>query len=192
VDEARDRAAAFAEVAALTGVTGVGIDAVEIERLRRLLEHLPRAYERLFSAQERTYADSFADPYPRYAARFAAKEAVGKALGIGIIGFVWREIEVLSGGKPRVALHGHVAEIARRLGVTRVELSLSHTAGMAYAMAIAVHDTTGAGEGGAGKGPVGERGAAAARRTAAAESGAAAAGDDMVEAHTEAKEDDDA
>jgi holo-[acyl-carrier protein] synthase len=138
------RAAPFAGIASLRGVTGVGIDAVEVERLRRLLEHLPRAYERLFSAQERGYADSFADPYPRYAARFAAKEAVGKALGIGIIGFVWREIEVLSGGKPRVALHGRVAEIARRLGVTRVELSLSHTAGMAYAVAVAVHDAAGA------------------------------------------------
>ena len=108
-------------------MTGVGIDAVEVARMRRLLERLPRAYERLFSGQERAYADGFADPFPRYAARFAAKEAVGKALGIGIIGFVWREIEVLSGGKPRVALHGHVAEVARRLGVTRVELSLSHT-----------------------------------------------------------------
>jgi holo-[acyl-carrier protein] synthase len=125
------------------GVTGVGIDAVEVVRLRRLLEHLPRARERLFSAQERSYADTFADPYPRYAARFAAKEAVGKALGIGIIGFVWREIEVLSGGKPRVALHGRVAQIARRLGVTRVELSLSHTGGMAYAMAVAVKDAAG-------------------------------------------------
>ncbi len=184
MDEARDRAAAFAEVAALTGVTGVGIDAVEIERLRRLLEHLPRAYERLFSDQERAYADSFADPYARYAARFAAKEAVGKALGIGIIGFVWREIEVLSGGKPRVALHGRVAAIARRLGVTRVELSLSHTAGMAYAVAIAVHDTGGADL----------RGAAHPGRRGAAHDtgGAAAAGDDMVEAPTEAKEDDDA
>jgi holo-[acyl-carrier protein] synthase len=125
------------------GVTGVGIDAVEVARLRRLLERLPRAYDRLFSPHERAYADGFADPFPRYAARFAAKEAVGKALGIGIIGFVWREIEVLSGGKPRVALHGHVAAVARRLGVTRVELSLSHTAGMAYAMAVAVGHTTG-------------------------------------------------
>ncbi len=125
------------------GVTGVGVDAVEVARMRRLLERLPRAYERLFSAHERAYADGFADPFPRYAARFAAKEAVGKALGIGIIGFVWREIEVLSGGKPRVALHGHVAEVARRLGVTRVELSLSHTAGMAYAMAVAVGHTAG-------------------------------------------------
>jgi holo-[acyl-carrier protein] synthase len=122
------------------GVTGVGIDVVEVERLRRLLERLPRAYERLFSEQEREYSDGFADPFPRYAARFAAKEAVGKALGIGIIGFVWREIEVLSGGKPRVALHGRVAEIARLLGVRRVELSLSHTGPMAYAMAVAVKD----------------------------------------------------
>ena len=178
-------AAAFAGIARLRGVTGVGIDAVEVERLRRLLEHLPRAYERLFSAQERSYADSFADPYPRYAARFAAKEAVGKALGIGIIGFVWREIEVLSGGKPRVALHGRVAEIARRLGVTRVELSLSHTAGMAYAVAVAVHDAGGPGSGGAGKGPAADDDAAAAESGAnAAESGAVGVGGDMVDART--------
>ena len=125
------------------GVSGVGIDAVEVARMQRLLERLPRAYDRLFSGQERRYSDGHADPFPRYAARFAAKEAVGKALGIGIIGFVWREIEVLSGGKPQVALHGHVAQIARRLGVTRVELSLSHTGGMAYAMAVAVRDAAG-------------------------------------------------
>ena len=84
-------------------VFGLGIDVTEAARIRRLLERLPRAYERLFSEQERAYCDGFADPWPRYAARFAAKEAVGKALGIGIIGFVWREIEVLSGGKPLVA-----------------------------------------------------------------------------------------
>ncbi|MEZ5125231.1 MAG: holo-ACP synthase [Thermoleophilia bacterium] len=119
---------------------GVGIDVVEVERLRRLLERLPRAYDRLFSAGERSYADGFADPYPRYAARFAAKEAVGKALGIGIIGFVWRDIEVLSGGKPRILLHGEVAEVARKLGVSRVDVSLSHTGGMAYALAAAVKE----------------------------------------------------
>jgi holo-[acyl-carrier protein] synthase len=135
--------------ATMAGVAGVGIDAVEVARLRRLLERLPRAYERLFSAQERAYSDDFADPYPRYAARFAAKEAVGKALGIGIIGFVWREIEVLSGGQPKIALCGHVADIAAHLGVTRIELSLSHTAGMAYAVAVAVTEggAAGAGEG---------------------------------------------
>jgi holo-[acyl-carrier protein] synthase len=121
-------------------VVGLGIDVIAAERIGRLLERQPAAYERLFSAQERAYCDGFAAPYPHYAARFAAKEAVGKALGIGIIGFVWRDIEVLSGGKPRVALHGGVADVARRLGVTRVELSLSHTAGMAYAVAAALKE----------------------------------------------------
>ena len=119
---------------------GLGIDVIEAARIKALLERLPRAADRLFSPHEQEYCRGFADPYSRFAARFAAKEAVGKALGIGIIGFVWRDIEVLSGGKPLVALHGGVAEIARRLGVTRVELSLSHTAGMAYAVAAALKE----------------------------------------------------
>jgi holo-[acyl-carrier protein] synthase len=119
---------------------GLGIDVIEADRVKRLLEHLPRAYGRLFSEQERTYCDRFSDPWPHYAARFAAKEAVGKALGIGIIGFVWREVEVLSGGKPVVALHGDVARVAERLGVTRIELSLSHTGGLAYAVAAALKE----------------------------------------------------
>ena len=119
---------------------GLGIDVIEAARIRRLLEHLPRAYERLFSEQDRAYCDRFSDSWSHYAARFAAKEAVGKALGIGIIGFVWRDIEVLSGGKPRIALHGDVAAIASRLGVTRIEVSLSHAAGMAYAVAAALKE----------------------------------------------------
>jgi holo-[acyl-carrier protein] synthase len=121
-------------------VFGLGIDVVETARMERLLRHLPKAGARLFSDHERAYADGFSDPFPRYAARFAAKEAVGKALGIGIIGFVWRDIEVLSGGKPRIALHGGVADIAHRLGVTRVEVSLSHTGGAAYAVAAALKE----------------------------------------------------
>ena len=123
-------------------VEGVGIDALEVARMRRLLERLPAVRERLFTAQERDYCARFVNPYPRFAARFAAKEAVGKALGIGIIGFGWREIEVLSGGKPRVALHGRVARIAGELGVTRVELSLSHTDEQAYAVAAAIKEDT--------------------------------------------------
>ncbi len=119
---------------------GLGIDVISAARLERLLQRLPRAYERLFSEQERAYCERFSNRFQHYAARFAAKEAVGKALGIGIIGFVWRDIEVLSGGKPRIALHGDVARVARRLGVTRVELSLSHTAGMAYAVAAALKE----------------------------------------------------
>ncbi len=119
---------------------GLGIDVIEAPRIRRLLERLPSAYERLFSPQERAYCERFSDCWSHYAARFAAKEAVGKALGIGIIGFVWREIEVLSGGKPEIALHGDVARVARDLGVTRVEVSLSHTGVMAYAVAAALKE----------------------------------------------------
>ena len=124
-------------------VFGLGIDVIEAARIRRLLEHLPRACERLFSPAEREYCECFADRWSHYAARFAAKEAVGKALGIGIIGFVWRDVEVLSGGKPLIALHGDVARVADRLGVSRVEITLSHTAGMAYAVAAALKEDTG-------------------------------------------------
>jgi len=130
--------AGFAGVPSAGLLFGLGIDVIEADRVRRLLERIPRAYERLFSARERAYCDGFSDPWPHYAARFAAKEAVGKALGIGIIGFVWRDVEVLSGGKPVVALHGGVADIAGKLGVTRIELTLSHTGGMAYAVAAAL------------------------------------------------------
>ena len=121
-------------------IEGVGIDTLEVARMRALLERIPAAPERLFTQQERDYCERFSDPYPRFAARFAAKEAVGKALGIGIIGFGWREIEVLSGGKPRVALHGRVARVAEHFGVTRVELSLSHTREQAYAVAAAIRE----------------------------------------------------
>jgi holo-[acyl-carrier protein] synthase len=121
-------------------IGGVGIDVVEAARIGRLLRRLPAAHARLFSDDERAYAERFADPFPRYAARFAAKEAVGKALGIGIIGFVWRDIEVVSGGQPRIALHGDVAAVAERLGVTRVDVSLSHTGGLAYAVAVALKE----------------------------------------------------
>ena len=126
---------------------GLGIDVIEAARIRRLLERIPRAYERLFSEHERAYCDGFSDPWPHYAARFAAKEAVGKALGIGIIGFVWRDVEVLSGGKPVVALDGGVAAVARRLGVSRIELSLSHTGGVAYAVAAALTEADAAASG---------------------------------------------
>ena len=108
--------------------------------MRRLLERLPRAYERLFSEQERAYCDGFSDPWPRYAARFAAKEAVGKALGIGIIGFVWREIEVLSGrqaaGSPARGRRRHRPPPGRDAGRSLAEPHRRQ----AYAVAAAVKE----------------------------------------------------
>ena len=121
-------------------IVGVGVDVMEIRRFAAALARRPRLAERCFTDAERAYCEAKPFPPQHFAARFAAKEAVGKALGIGIIGFVWRDIEVLSGGKPLIALHGGVADIARRLGVTRVEVSLSHTGGLAYAVAAALKE----------------------------------------------------
>jgi holo-[acyl-carrier protein] synthase len=117
-------------------VIGVGIDLIDVGRVAGLLERRPAAEARLFTARERAYCRRFSASAERFAARVAAKEAVGKALGIGVIG--WRDIEVLGGGKPRVRLSGKTGSIARELGVDHVELSLTHTVGQAAAFAVAV------------------------------------------------------
>lgn len=112
----------------------VGIDLLEIERLERALARRPGLAERLFSEGERAYAQRRARPGQHLAARFCAKEAVAKALGLGGWGF--RDIEVVGdGGPPRVVLHGAVAERARALGV-EVRVSLTHTRRDAAAVAV--------------------------------------------------------
>jgi holo-[acyl-carrier protein] synthase len=116
-------------------VTGVGIDLLEIDRLERALERRPRLAERLFTEAERDYAAARARPGQHLAARFCAKEAVAKALGLEAVG--WREVEVVSdGGRPSVRLSGAAADRARALGV-RVEVSLTHTGRDAGAVAMA-------------------------------------------------------
>jgi holo-[acyl-carrier protein] synthase len=116
-------------------VAGVGIDLLEIERLERALERRPRLAERLFTEIERDYAASQARPGQHLAARFCAKEAVAKALGLEYLS--WREVEVVSqGGKPTVRLSGSAAARAQALGV-QVEVSLTHTGRDAAAVAIA-------------------------------------------------------
>jgi holo-[acyl-carrier protein] synthase len=112
----------------------VGIDLLEIERLERALERRPRLAERLFTDAERGYAASRARPGQHLAARFCAKEAVAKALGLQAWSF--RDVEVTSaGGPPEVKLHGAVAQRAEALGVT-VRISLTHTRTDAGAVAI--------------------------------------------------------
>jgi holo-[acyl-carrier protein] synthase len=114
---------------------GVGIDLLEIERLERALERRPRLAERLFTAAERDYAGSRGRPAMHLAARFCAKEAVAKALALP----VWdpHDVEVVgTGGPPVVRLTGHAQRRAQELGVT-VEISLTHTHGMAGAVAVA-------------------------------------------------------
>lgn len=111
---------------------GVGIDLLEIERMERALERHPRLAKRVFTAAERDYAASRARPGRHLAARFAAKEAVVKALGLSD-GFGLAEIEVIAGEPPTVRLSGRAAAAA---GEDRIEISLTHSRD--YAAAIAV------------------------------------------------------
>lgn len=109
----------------------VGIDLIEIERVERALERRPRLAERLFTDAELAYARGRARPGRHLAARFAAKEAVIKALGRGLPP---REIEVVGSEPPRVELHGRAAEVA---GETEIAISLTHSRESAAAVAIA-------------------------------------------------------
>ena len=119
---------------------GIGIDAVEIERFRRVLERQPRVVERLFTEREQAYGGAWRDPAPRLAARFAAKGAVMKALGVGLGAFAFREVEVVSqeSGAPSVVLRGAAEALAQRLGVEGWRLSLTHTESLAQAVAVAL------------------------------------------------------
>lgn len=113
--------------------TGVGIDLLEIERMERALERHPRLAERVFTDREREYAAARARPGRHLAARFAAKEAVVKALGLSG-GFGLREIEIVAGEPPTVRLSGRAAEAAAGL---RIEISLTHSRDNAAAVAVA-------------------------------------------------------
>ncbi|MQA93506.1 MAG: holo-ACP synthase [Streptosporangiales bacterium] len=113
-------------------IVGIGIDVVEVDRLSAALERTPSLAERLFTVGERGL------PVASLAARFAAKEAVGKALGAPS-GLRWVDAEVVNepSGRPVLRTHGTVTELANRLEVTSWHVSLSHDAGIATAVVIA-------------------------------------------------------
>ena len=114
----------------------VGVDVIEIERVAATLARFgDRFLERVFTEGETAYCRGRA---PQLAARFAAKEAVMKALGTGTRGVGWREIEVTRKrtGEPGIALHGRAAERAARLGIDRIAVSLSHSRHYAVASVI--------------------------------------------------------
>jgi holo-[acyl-carrier protein] synthase len=122
-------------------VIGVGIDLVDLERVRRLLSHRgEQAMVRFFSERERQYLGSRPDPAGHAAARIAAKEAVYKAMqaleGARAIG--WREIEVSRDveGRPAIELHGLAARLSREQGGLRIQISLTHSAISAGAIAV--------------------------------------------------------
>lgn len=123
-------------------VIALGLDLVEVERVRDLLQrHGERFKERTFTEGERAYCDGNADPAMHYAARFAAKEAVSKALGTGFAdGVGWADIEVVraENGQPTIALHRGAETRAEALGIERVLVTLTHTKDTAAASVVAV------------------------------------------------------
>jgi holo-[acyl-carrier protein] synthase len=112
--------------------SGLGIDLLEIERLERALERHPRLAERVFTKAERDYAAARARPARHLAARFAAKEAVVKALGLSG-GFGLRDIEVVAGEPPTVRLSGRAAKAANG---EQIDVSLTHSRDYAAAVAV--------------------------------------------------------
>src|SRR5262245_2950429 len=115
----------------------VGTDVIEIERIARALER-PGFRDRCFTAAEQAYCDSKKNPPESYAARFAGKEAVGKALGCGVR-FTWKEIEIVGRPKPRVTLAGKTARWAERVRAGAIDVSMTHSRELAQAVAV-VHE----------------------------------------------------
>jgi holo-[acyl-carrier protein] synthase len=113
----------------------VGIDLIEIARIRRALDRYPGFRDRCFTAAEQAYCDSRANPAESYAGRFAGKEAVGKALGVGVH-FTWKEIEIVGRPKPSVHLHGRTKAVADRLRADRIDLSMTHSRELAAAICL--------------------------------------------------------
>lgn len=119
---------------------GIGTDLVELDRFRTALVRTPSLAARLFSEGEQAYAARQPDPAERLAVRFAAKEAVMKALGVGLGAFPMRDVEVVraESGQPALVLRGRAAELAAERGVQRWLLTLTHTETVAQAVAVAL------------------------------------------------------
>jgi holo-[acyl-carrier protein] synthase len=121
-------------------IVGVGVDLAEVPRIRAAIERYGRHFiERIYTPAEIAYVDRKANRYERYAARFAAKEAGMKAIGTGWRrGVRWKDFEVanLPTGKPTLRMHGVAAQVALRLGVQNISLSITHTAETALAHVI--------------------------------------------------------
>jgi holo-[acyl-carrier protein] synthase len=116
--------------------TRIGTDLIEIERIVRALER-PGFRDRCFTPAEQAYCESRQNPAESYAARFCGKEAVGKALGCGVL-FTWKEIEIVGPQKPGVTLAGRTLAYAERVGMEQIDVSLTHSHTMAGAACVAV------------------------------------------------------
>jgi holo-[acyl-carrier protein] synthase len=118
----------------------VGVDVILISRVQKVLERHPRRFlERVFTPEEVAFCRGRT---PELAARFAAKEAIMKALGTGARGLAWREIEVLPNrrGKPLVYLHGQARQRGEKIGVRGLDVSLTHDSDLAIAVVVGMAD----------------------------------------------------
>lgn len=130
------------------GIVGVGVDAVDVVRFRRVLDRRPSLASRCFTASEQSDADASADRCQSLAARFAAKEAVMKSLGSGLGAFAWTDVEVTRAPgtgatrhAPSLELRGGAALLAGERGAGRFHVSLTHTDGVAIAFVVAERAT---------------------------------------------------
>ncbi len=125
-------------------IFGIGIDVVEVDRIAAAIaRHGELFLGKLFTSQEREYCESHRQAALHYAARFAAKEAVSKALGTGIGGQAgWLDLEITrdSFGAPKLLLHAAAAEFAGHHGITQIQISLTHAREYAAANALAIVD----------------------------------------------------
>ncbi len=122
-------------------IVGIGTDIIEIERIKNAVEKNGRNFlARIFTEGEIAYCYLKKNPYPSLAGRFAAKEAVLKALGCGLTGCKWTDAEVFrkEKGAPQIVLSGNLSKVAEGLKIRKVLISISHDKGRATAFAIAV------------------------------------------------------
>jgi holo-[acyl-carrier protein] synthase len=121
-------------------IVGLGLDIAEIDRIEAaIVRHGAAFIERLFTPREAAYCESHRNRFERYAGRFAAKEAAMKALGTGWrMGVRWRDIEVIRepSGKPTLQLSGLTRELADKLGVKNIALTITHSGNLALAEVI--------------------------------------------------------
>lgn len=120
-------------------VIGVGVDVVDVERFRVALARTPTMRGRIFTAPELAFVAPKVDPVPSLAARFAAREAVMKAMGLGLGAFGFHDVSVLfdDAGAPHLLVVGQAAQLATERGIDSWHLSLSHDGGVATAMVVA-------------------------------------------------------
>jgi holo-[acyl-carrier protein] synthase len=129
------------------GIIAHGIDLVDFPRIEDMVaRHGERFLDRVFTAAEQKYANSNKNGIEKLAGRFAAKEAVMKLVGTGWRGKIaWTDIEVVNTetGQPQVKLSGEIRKIADKLGITKISVSITHTANFAIASAVALTESDG-------------------------------------------------